>query len=97
MVYTAAIFMLILAELVNYELIIGKQVPTLAIATYISPTLGAIFSILIILAIYSAASSLLLMTVRKFSVDKTKRFNIIAISLTVVGMSFGESFRLLNW
>lgn len=63
--------------------------PTLVIAEHISPILGTIFSILIILAIYSAASSLLLMTVRKFAVDKTKKFNIIAIVLTVVSMSFG--------
>lgn len=87
--YTAAIVMLVLSELVNYKLIIGKQVPTLAIASKISPVLETFFSVLIIIAIYSAVSSLLLMTVRKFAVDKTKKFNIIAIALTAIGMLFG--------
>lgn len=87
--FTIAIVMLVLSELVNYKLIIGKEVPTLAIAGAISPILGTIFSVLIVVAIYSAVSSLLLMTVRKFAVDKTKKFNIIAIALTAIGMIFG--------
>jgi uncharacterized membrane protein YkvI len=64
-------------------------VPTLAIASNISPVLETIFSILIVIAIYSAVSSLLLMTVRKFAVDKTKKFNTIAAVLIVIGMLFG--------
>lgn len=87
--FTGAIVMLVMSELVNFKLIIGKQVPTLAIAASISPVLESIFSILIVVAIYSAVASLLLMTVRKFAVDKTKKFNIIAAVLTAVGMIFG--------
>lgn len=88
-VFTTAVILLIVSELINYKLIIGKQVPTLAIAAHISPILETIFSILIVVAIYSAVSSLLLITVRKFAVDKTKKFNGIAAALTVVGMVFG--------
>jgi uncharacterized membrane protein YkvI len=88
-VFTLAIVMLVISELVNYKLIIGKQVPTLVIASHISPMLEIIFSVLIVVAIYSAVSSLLLMTVRKFAVDKTKKFNIIATALTVIGILFG--------
>lgn len=87
--FTVAIIMLVISELVNYKFIIGKQVPTLAIASHVSPLLEIIFSVLIVIAIYSAASSLLLMTVRKFAVDKTKKFNIIATVLTAIGMLFG--------
>lgn len=87
--FTVAIIMLVISELVNYKFIIGKQVPTLAIASHVSPVLEIIFSVLIVVAIYSAASSLLLMTVRKFAVDKTKKFNIIATVLTATGMMFG--------
>ncbi len=87
--FTVAIVMLVVAELANYKLIIGKQVPTLAIAADISPLLGVIFSVLIVVAIYSAVASLLLMTVRKFAVDKTKKFNIIATVFTAIGMVFG--------
>jgi len=87
--FTGAIIMLVISELVNYKLIIGKQVPTLVIASHISPILGTIFSVVIVVAIYSAVSSFLLIIVRKFAVDKTKKFNIIATALTVIGMSFG--------
>ncbi|MGE5627400.1 MAG: hypothetical protein ACM3X7_04690 [Solirubrobacterales bacterium] len=87
---TAAIVLLLIAELVYYKLIIGKQVPTLAIANYISPILGLTFSVLIVISIYSAVASFLLMVVRKFAVDKTKKFNIIAIVLTAIGMFFGN-------
>ena len=88
-VFTVAIIMLVISELVNYNLILGKQVPTLVMASHISPILGTTFSVLIVLAIYSAVSSLLLMTVRKFAVDETKKSNTIATALTVIGMLFG--------
>ena len=87
--FTIAIISLIIGELVYYELIVGQQVPTLAIANYISPILGLIFSVLIVISIYSAVASFLLMVVRKFAADKTKKFNIIATVLTAIGMFFG--------
>ncbi|HEY5556958.1 hypothetical protein [Acetobacterium sp.] len=87
--FTIAIISLIIGELVYYELIVGQQVPTLAIANYISPVLGLIFSVLIVISIYSAVASFLLMVVRKFAADKTKKFNIIATALTAIGMFFG--------
>jgi len=87
---TVAIILLLIGELVYYKLIIGVQVPTLAIANHISPILGLTFSILIVISIYSAVASFLLMVVRKFAVDKTKKFNIIAIVLTAIGMFFGN-------
>ncbi len=87
--FTIAIVMLVISELVNYKIIVGKQVPTLEIAASLSPVLEMIFSILIIVAIYSAVASLLLMTVRKFAVDKTRKFNLLAMAFTAVGMCFG--------
>lgn len=87
--FTIAIISLVIGELVYYKLIIDQQVPTLAIANHISPILGLIFSVLIVLSIYSAVASFLLMTVRKFAADKTRKFNIIATVLTVIGMFFG--------
>lgn len=87
--FTAAIILLTIAELVYCKLIAGQQVPTLAIAKHISPILGLIFSVLIVVSIYSAVASFLLMTVRKFAADKTKKFNIIAAILTAIGMIFG--------
>lgn len=87
--FASAIILLVIAELVYYKLLIGQQVPTLAIAKHISPILGLIFSVIIVLCIYSSVVSILLMTVRKFAKYKTKKFNIIAIILTTIGMLFG--------
>lgn len=87
--FTIAIVLLVIGELVYYKLIVGKQVPTLEIANHISPILGLIFSVLIVVSIYSAVASFLLMTVRKFAPDRTKKFNIIATVLTAIGMFFG--------
>lgn len=87
--FTIGIISLVIGELVYYKLIVGQQVPTLAIANHISPALGLIFTVLIVVSIYSAVASFLTMTVRKFAVDKTKKFNIIAIILTAIGMFFG--------
>jgi uncharacterized membrane protein YkvI len=87
--FTLAIVMLVVAELVYYKLIVGEQVPTLAITNHISPTLGFIFTMLIVLCIYSAVASFLLMTVRKFATDKTTKFNVIATVLAAVGIVFG--------
>ncbi|VBB09056.1 Hypothetical protein LUCI_4342 [Lucifera butyrica] len=97
--FTVAIISLVIGELVYYKLIIGQQVPTLAIANHISPVLGLTFSVLIVLCIYSAVASFLLMTVRKFAADKTPKFNIIATVLTAIGMFFGGIFpfdKLVN-
>lgn len=87
--FTVAIIFLTIAEVVYNKLIVGQQVPTLTIAKHISPVLGLIFSVLIVVSIYSAVASFLLVTVRKFAKDKTKKFNIIAIILTVVATLFG--------
>lgn len=97
--FTVAIISLVVGELVYYQLIVNQQVPTLAIANHISPTLGLIFSILIVLSIYSAVASFLLMTARKFAVDRTKKFNLIAVVLTAIGTFFGGVFpfdKLVN-
>jgi uncharacterized membrane protein YkvI len=88
--FTIAIVFLVLAEIVYHALIVGQQVPTLAIANHVSPLLGLAFSIIIVLCIYSAVASVLLMVVRKFSVDKTKTFNVTAVILTAIGMFFGS-------
>jgi uncharacterized membrane protein YkvI len=87
--FTVAIIMLVIAELVYYKLIVGQQVPTLAITNHISPLLGLIFTVLIVLCIYSAVASFLMMTVRKFATDKTRKFNIIATVLSAVAILFG--------
>ncbi|AYD40535.1 hypothetical protein D4Z93_08340 [Clostridium fermenticellae] len=88
--YTLAIILLIVAETVYFDVVKGQQVPTLAIAKRITPILGLIFLIIIVLCIYSALSSMILVITRKFAVDKTKKFNFVALGLTLIGMLVGS-------
>lgn len=81
--------LLIITEIVYLDTIRGQQVPTLAIAQVVAPFLAMIFTPILILCIYSAVASLLLVVTRKFAVDKTKKFNLTAIGLTAVGMFTG--------
>lgn len=81
--------LLIISEVVYLDTIRDQQVPTLAIAKLVAPFLAMIFAPVLILCIYSAVASLLLVVTRKFAVDKTKKFNLAAIGLTVVGMFAG--------
>lgn len=85
-----AVVFVVFAEMTYHEIIAGRQVPTLAIANYLSPVFAALFSMIIVVCIYSAVSSTLLMVVRKFAVDKTKKFNIIALILTAIGVFFSS-------
>ncbi|MFP3125710.1 hypothetical protein OH784_23800 [Ectobacillus funiculus] len=87
--YTIVIIMLVIAELAYYQSFIGKQVPALAIASHISPVFGMAYTLMIVVAVYSAVVSMLVMVTRKFAVDKTKKFNIIATVLTAVAIMFG--------
>lgn len=83
------VVLLVFAQVIYVDTIIGQQVPTLAIAREAAPWLAVIFAPVLILCIYAAVAALLLVTTRKFAKDKTKKFNLIAIGLTLVGMFFG--------
>ena len=88
--FMISVLMLVAAELVNIVDIAGKQVPTLVVADKISQTMGVAFVVLIILCIYSTASSYLWTVTRKFAKDKTKNFYIVAVAFTAVGVLLGE-------
>jgi len=47
------------------------------------------FAPVLVLCIYSAVASVLMVITRKFARDKTKKFYITATVLTVIGMFFG--------
>nr|WP_092074137.1 hypothetical protein [Dendrosporobacter quercicolus]NSL47741.1 hypothetical protein [Dendrosporobacter quercicolus DSM 1736]SDM78522.1 Uncharacterized membrane protein YkvI [Dendrosporobacter quercicolus] len=84
-----AVVLLIIAEIVYLDVIKGQQVPTLAIAKHVAPLLAMVFAPVLMVCIYSSVASILLVVTRKFAVDKTKKFNLIAAALTVVGMFTG--------
>ena len=99
MAFAVAIVLIVIAEIVYCYDIAGRQVPTLAIANYISPVLGLTFAVLIVVCIYSSASSLLVMTVRKFVQERNRLFYILTVGLVVAGAFLGGLLpfgKLLN-
>jgi len=85
-IFTLSIIILIIAELIYYKIFVGKQVPTLAIAYHISPYFGSAFTLIIVIASYSAVSSNLLIITRRFAAYKTKKYNIVAFVLILVAI-----------
>lgn len=83
------IALVVIAEIVYVDVIKGQQVPTLAIAKQVAPVLAMVFAPILVVCIYSPVASILLVVTRKFAVDKTKKFNAIAIGLTAIGMFTG--------
>lgn len=64
-----------------------KNVPTLFLADELSHVLGAIFSVVLIAAMYSTAAPMLLMSCSRIAEDeKSKKFRLIAVGLTIVGL-----------
>lgn len=91
-IFTLSIVVLIIAELIYFHIFIGKEVPTLAMANYISPYFGTFFTLVIVIASYSAVSSNLLMITRKFAAFKTNKFNILALLLILIAMICSATF-----
>lgn len=81
--------LIITAEVVFLDNIRGQQIPTLAIAKQVIPFLTMFFAPLLVVCIYAAGSSILLVCTRKFSVDKTRKFNLVALGLTIFGTIAG--------
>lgn len=71
----------------------GSQIPTLILAGKISPFLANLFSVIIILGIYTTAVPLLWSVVARFSKEKTPRFRILTLILGVVGAFIGLVLR----
>lgn len=73
-----------------------KEIPTLFMAKEISNIVGIIFSIILILGIYTTATPLLFSICSSFSPEKTKKFNIIAFFVTIISLIFSNiSFSML--
>lgn len=73
-----------------------KEIPTLFMAKEISNIVGIIFSVILILGIYTTATPLLWSICSSFSVEKTKKFNIIATIFTFFSLIFSRlSFSIL--
>ncbi len=83
------IFLMNTAMLCRLEDVMTLGVPTLYLARRISYGLGAVFSMLLLMGIFSTASTMLWMICDKLAVQGTKKGNLIAFAVTAVTFLLG--------
>jgi Uncharacterized membrane protein len=94
--FGAAILCVNLGILVNIADVYSKSVPTLVLAGRLGPVFGIIFSVIICCGIYTTTVPMLWGVVRHFAEDKSKKFVLIALGLTIIGLGLGmTSFKVL--
>lgn len=71
----------------------GSQIPTLILAGEIHSQLANIFSIIILLGIYTTSVPLLWSVVARFSKEKTDKFRVLTIVLGAIGAFIGLILR----
>lgn len=83
------IFLMNTAMLSEMENVLIFGVPTLYLAKQISYVLGAVFSIMLLLGIFSSSSAMLWMVCDKFAVQGTKKGNLTAAAVTIGAFILG--------
>ena len=94
--FGAAILAMNLGLLANIDAVFDKSVPTLVLADAISPIIGIVFSVIICCGIYTTTVPMLWGVTRHFAQDGTKKFVLIALGLTALGLLLGmTNFKTL--
>jgi len=98
-VYLGTAAIISYALLVNIKLIAGADVPMLMLATQLSPMVSTIFSITLILGIYTTAAPILWTVVKMLSEEGSAKYKTLCIVLA--GAAFSLCFfpyqKLVNW
>ncbi len=84
-----AAMLIILAIMAQAPILFDKGIPTLVLADQISPLVGKLFSIILLLGIFSTAAPLLWQFSARFTKDGTKKFKVFSLVATVVGLIGG--------
>lgn len=87
--FALGIIVLTLGLLANIHEVKGSQVPSLIIAGNIHPGIATLFSLLVVLAIYSTAVPLLWSSTSRIADEKTVKFKYVTISMTIIGTLVG--------
>ncbi|MFP5527858.1 hypothetical protein ACLGL1_05185 [Peptococcus simiae] len=78
-----------LAMLSQIQAVSSLSIPSLFLASQISPLMAKAFSVILMLGIYTTAAPLLWQTVNRFVADKHPRFKITTVAITVIGFICG--------
>lgn len=85
------LMIMFLAVLANIEFVFDKDTPLVHIAQNIHPFLAAVFSIIVLLGIYSTAAPMLWTVCDKIFPNKTKGYTILAACLTIFALVGGAT------
>lgn len=91
--FSAAIFVMAIAIILSIGKLYNSQIPSLVLADEINRVFGTIFSLTIILGIYTSAVPLLWSPVARFRKEGTKEFKSLTIILGIAGMIIGLSIE----
>lgn len=91
--FSAAIFVMAIAIILSIGKLYNSQIPSLVLADEINRVFGTIFSLTIILGIYTSAVPLLWTPVARFRKEGTKEFKSLTIILGIAGMIVGLSIE----
>lgn len=87
--FSAAVIVITMGLMASVEKVAGSMIPSVILAANIHPALAAIFSIAIIMGIYTSSVPLLWAVSSRISNEGTGRFKLTAISLAAVGALIG--------
>lgn len=87
--FSIAIILVTLALILSVDTTGGSNIPNLILASEIHPILGNIFSVIIILGIFTTSVPLMWSVVARFFKEGTKKFKIATVVLVVIGAFIG--------
>lgn len=91
-VFALATIVVSFAIFINLDVLYDSQIPTLALAREIAPWLAKLYSITVILGIYTTAVSLLWTVVARFFEEGTRSYKIACLVLSLGGLAIGTLF-----
>lgn len=90
LLYSLAVLLLMFGLAANLTEVAGTQIPTLVIASKISPALAVIYAIIVFTEIYTTAGPLLWTPVKRFAPDENSmRYRMVLLVLGAAGIVVG--------
>lgn len=87
--FSIAVLLMSLGIFFSIASLKGSQIPTLILAGRIHPMLANVFSVIILLGIYTTSVPLLWSVIARFAKEKTPKFKILTIAMGIVGTFMG--------
>ena len=87
--FSLAVLILALGMMANIEQVADAMVPTLLLAGNIHPLAATMFSIIVVLGIYTTSVPLLWSVSSRFTVEKSTKFKLLTIGLALIGVFVG--------